>query len=116
MALDDALVYIRRQWNDKKMGAVPSDQFHNPHWDDISGEMMQRAPRPFIHGYVWCTDVQDLIARLHAHEAGPRWIKVCIVKRDNHREVYKRLLEIVGPKPKWKMGEHWPERQYDRFN
>jgi hypothetical protein len=42
MALDHAPVYIRRQWNEKKIGTV------------------------------------------------------------------ERLLEIVGPRPKWKMGEHWP--------
>jgi hypothetical protein len=108
MALDDVLVYVRRQWNDEKTATVPFDQFHNPYWDDISGEMMQRAPRPFIHGYVWCTDVQDQLAHLHAHEDGPHWIKVCAVKKDNNRETYKRLLEIVGPRPKWKMVEHWP--------
>jgi hypothetical protein len=103
-----ALVYIRRKWNDEKVSAVPFDQFHNPYWDDISGEMMQRAPRPFIHGHVWCTDVQDHIAHLHAHGDGPHWIKVCVVRKDNNRETFRRLLEIVGPRPKWKMGEHWP--------
>jgi len=108
MALDDVLVYVRRQWNDEKIAAVPFDQFHNPYWDDISGEMMQRAPRPFIHGYVWCTDAQDQSAHVHAHKDGPHWTKVCVVKSDNNRETYKRLLEIVGPRPKWKTGEHWP--------
>ena len=108
MALDDALVYIRRQWNDEKIGAVPFDQFHNPYWDDISGKMMQRAPRLFIHGYVWCTDAEDQIAHLHTHEDGPHWIKVCVVRKDNSRETFKRLLEIVGPRPRWKRGERWP--------
>jgi hypothetical protein len=108
MALDDALVYVRRQWNDAKMGAVPFDQFHNPHWDDISGKMMQRAPRLFIHGYVWWSDAQKPIARLHAHEDGTHWIKVCVVRKDNNRETFKRLLETVGPRPKWKRCEHWP--------
>jgi hypothetical protein len=108
MALDDALVYIRRQWNDVKIGAVPFDQFHNPYWDDISGEMMQRAPQQFIHGYVWSTDAQEQIAHSHIYEDGPRWIKVCAIKKDNNRETFKRLLEIVGPRPKWKRGEDWP--------
>jgi hypothetical protein len=108
MALDGTFVYVRRQWNDEKISAVSFDQFHNPYWDDISGEMMQRAPRPFIHGYVWCTDAQDPIAHLHAHTDGPHWIKVCVVKKDNNRKTFRRLFEIVGPRPKWKTGEHWP--------
>jgi hypothetical protein len=107
MALEDALVYIRRQWNGKKIGRVPFYRFHNPYWDDISGEMMQRAPRPYIHGYVWCTDTREQIAHLQTHEDGPHWIKVCVVKRDNNRKTFKRLLEIVGPRPKWRMGKHW---------
>ncbi len=108
MTLDGALVHIRCQWNGDKIGAVPFDQFHNPYWDDISGVLMQRAPRSFIHGYVWCTDAQDQIACLHERGDGPHWIKVCVVRKDNNRETFRRLLEIVGPRPKWKMGEHWP--------
>jgi hypothetical protein len=108
MALDHALVYIRRQWNEKKIGAVPFDQFHNPYWDDVSGARMERAPRSFIHGHVWWSDAQDQIVHLFAHEDGTRWIKVCVVRRDNKLGTFKRLLEIVGPRPKWKMGEHWP--------
>ena len=108
MALDGSLVYVRRQWDDEKTRAVPFDQFHNPYWDDISGEMAQRAPWPFIHGHVWCTDANDQFAHLHVHGDGPHWIKVCVVKKDNSRETFKRLLAIVGPRPKWKTGEHWP--------
>ena len=108
MAPDDALVYTRRQWNDEKISAVPFDQFHNPYWDDISGEMMQRAPRAFIHGHVWCTGTQDSTTHAPAHKNSPHWIKVCVVRRDNNRKTFKRLLEIAGPRPKWKMSAHWP--------
>jgi hypothetical protein len=108
MAIDDGLVYVRRQWNTIETSAVPFDQFHNPYWDDISGQVMQRAPRLFIHGYVWWSDAQDQVAQLHANEAGIHWLKVCVARRDNNRVTFKRLLEIVGPRPKWRMGEHWP--------
>jgi len=53
--------------------SAESDMIHD--WDDISGEMMQRAPQPLIHGYVWCTDVQGEIAHLHAHGDSAHWIK-----------------------------------------
>ena len=34
------------------------------------------------------------------HGNGPHWIKVCIVKKDQDPEVWKKILEIAGPKPK----------------
>ena len=108
MVPDHALLYIRRQWNDKKTSAVRFEELHNPYWDDISGEMLQRAPRPFIHGYVWCMDAEDQTAHLPAHEDGTRWVKVCVLGRDNDRDTFRRLLEIVGPRPRWRMGDHWP--------
>jgi hypothetical protein len=108
MALDNVLVYIRRQWNGEQVSAVPFDQLHNLYWDDISGERMERAPRPFIHGHVWWSDAQNQIAHVHAHEEGTRWIKVCVVRKDNKLRTFKRLLELVGPRPKWKLGDHWP--------
>lgn len=50
-----------------------SDMIHD--WDDISGEMIQLAPQPSIHGCVWCMDVQGEIAHLHAHGDSAHWIK-----------------------------------------
>lgn len=38
------------------------------------------------------------IAHSCDHEPGPHNIKVCLVKKDNSREIWGRLA-IVGPKP-----------------
>ena len=52
-------VHIRRQWNDWRVGSVPFDELDGLQWDDQSGRIQQRAPQPFIHGYVWCTDMES---------------------------------------------------------
>jgi hypothetical protein len=61
---------------------------------------MSKAPQPFIHGYVWCTDLDGEIAHSCRHGSGPHRIKVCVVKKDNSKEVWKILEAAVGPKPK----------------
>ena len=34
-----------------------------------------------------------------AHGPGPHNIKVCLVKKDNSKEVWNRVLELAGPRP-----------------
>ena len=92
-------VNVRRQWNDWKVGRVQWESLMDPRWDTTSGGVNSRAPQPFIHGYVLCTDVEGDISHSCRHGQGPHRIKVCIVKKDNDRDTWRRLLEAVGPKP-----------------
>jgi hypothetical protein len=92
-------VRIRRQWNDWQIGEIDFDKLANLHWDILSGGVQAPAPQYFIHGCCWCTDIVGEIAHSCVHGDAPHWIKVCVVKKDNEPEVFKRLLEIVGPKP-----------------
>ena len=94
------IVCIRRQWNDWQIASVELSKIENLQWDRFSGGVRVSAPQPFIHGYVWCTDVDGDIAHSCSHGEGPHRIKVCILKKDNAPKVYRRLLETVGPKPK----------------
>ncbi len=96
---DDAPVRVRRDWNDHRIGSVKWSDLRDPRWDTISGGEQNPTPQPFIHGYVWCDIVQGDIAHSCAHGPGPHNIKVCLVKKDNSREVWGRLSAIVGPKP-----------------
>lgn len=96
---DGAPVRIRRDWNDHRIGTVKWSDLRDSHWDNISGGEQNPTPQPFIHGYVWCDVVQGDIAHSCAHGPGPHNIKVCLVKKDNSREVWGRLSAIVGPKP-----------------
>jgi len=95
----DPIVQVRRQWNDYRTGSVNLSQLRNLHWDWLSGGVRALTPQPFMHGYVWCTDVQGDMAHSSSHGPCPHEIKVCIVKKDN-RASWSRLLEIAGPKPR----------------
>lgn len=95
----DPVVYIRRQWNDWRIAQVLLSQLSGLGWDTVSGGVQAPAPQPFIHGYVWCTDVIGDIAHSCTHGPPPHSIKVCVVKKDNAPAVFRRLLDIVGPKP-----------------
>lgn len=95
----DEDVSIRRHWNDWKIARVEFSHLENPHWDWVSGGVGVPAPRPFIHAYVWCTDVVGHIAHSCTHGEAPHRIKVVIVKKDNAQVIWDRLLSIVGPKP-----------------
>lgn len=96
---DNAPVRVRRDWNDHRIGTVKWSDLRDPRWDNVSGGEQNHAPQPFIHGYVWCDIVQGDIAYSCAHGPGPHNIKVCLVKKDNSREIWGRLSAIVGPKP-----------------
>ena len=96
---EDAPVRIRRDWNDHRIGTVKWSDLRDSHWDNISGGEQNPTPQPFIHGYVWCDIIKGDIAHSCAHEPGPHNIKVCLVKKDNSREIWGRLSAIVGPKP-----------------
>ena len=92
-------VRVRRQWNDKRIGAVRWSDLANPRWDVISGGTQVRSPQPFIHAYVYCDKVKGHIAHTCNHGPGPHNIKVCLVKKDNSKEVWDYLMKIVGKKP-----------------
>ena len=92
-------IKVRRQWNDWQIGSVPWSSLMDPRWDWLSGGVQVRTPQPFIHGYVLCSEVDGELAHSCLHGEGPHRIKVCLVKKDNDSATWKKLLEIVGPKP-----------------
>ena len=104
---DNSPVRIRRDWNDRRLGTVRWSDLRDPRWDSISGGEQNPTPQPFIHGYVWCDRIHGDIAHSCAHGRGPHNIKVCLVKKDNSREVWRRVSSIVGPKP----GKRWMARR-----
>lgn len=77
-------VWVRRQWNDCRIGKVLLDDISGLHWTDESGGVRARAPRPFLHGYIMCDRIlEGEISHSCSHGYGPHEIKVCIVKKDN---------------------------------
>ena len=92
-------VFVRRQWDDWQIGMVPLEKLDGFHWSRLSGGTQTLAPQPFIHGYTMCTDIESEIAHSCLHGEDTHRIKVCVVKKDNSKEIWRRLLDIVGPKP-----------------
>ena len=90
-------VYVRRDWDDRGLGRVRWPDLHDPRWDTMSGGAQVENPLPLIHAYVWCGKVRGRIGHSCAHGAGPHNIKVCMLREDNTRRVWGRLLALVGP-------------------
>ncbi len=100
----EELVNIRRQWNDSRRTAtIALGSLGGVHWSLVSGGVRALAPQPFLHGYISCDSVlEGELAHSCRHGRGPHSIKVCIVKKDNSPEVFRKLVELAGPKPKLK--------------
>jgi len=92
-------VSIRRHWNDWKIGSVALERLYDLHWGQISGGVQRVAPRPYIYGYVTCTEIEGDIAHSGVHGPCPHRIKVCVLQRDNDKETWDKVIEIVGPEP-----------------
>ena len=89
-------VRVRRDWDDHRVGTVRWSDLGNPRWDMVSGGTQTRTPQPFLHGYVMCDKVRGDIAHSCIHGPAPHNIKVCIVEKDNSRQVWDYLMKIVG--------------------
>ena len=92
-------VRVRRDWDDHRVGTVRWSDLGNPRWDMVSGGTQTRTPEPCVHGYGMCDKVRGNIAHSCIHGPGPHNIKVCIVQKDNSRQVWDYLMKIVGSRP-----------------
>jgi hypothetical protein len=93
-------VAIRREWNDSRVAKVEFSKINELHWDRLSGSSHVRMPQPFVHGYIRCADVIGDIAHSCSQESYPHTIKICIVKKDNEQEIWQKIMNIVGPRPR----------------
>ena len=100
-------VQIRRQWNDWRIAIVDSSKLSGLHWDNWSGGVRAPSPQYFIHGFVWCNDYEGDLAHSCSHGDGPHSIKVCIIKKDNNREVFAKLKSMAGEKPRYISHKRW---------
>jgi hypothetical protein len=88
----DETVTVRRQWNDWRHATVRIKDIGGLHLSDTSGGVHARSPRAFLHGYVLCDSFIDgEVAHSCRHGSGPHNIKVCIVQKDNTKQVYAAL-------------------------
>ena len=97
-------VYVRRDWNDRGVGRVGWSDLHDLRWDTVSGGAQVENPLPLLHAYVWCDKVRGKIGHSCAHGPGPHNIKVCMLREDNSRRVWRRLLQFAGPDRRLELG------------
>lgn len=97
LTLGRSNVYVRRDWSDRGVGLVRWSDLHSPRWDTVSGGAQVESPLPLPHAYIWRDKVQGKIGHSCAHGPGPHNIKVCMLREDNSRRIWRRLLELAGP-------------------
>jgi hypothetical protein len=86
------IVTVRRQWNDRRRASVRIEGIGGLHFSSISGGVHARAPRAFLHGYISCDAIiEGEVAHSCRHGSGPHNIKVCIVQKDNPKQLYAAL-------------------------
>lgn len=97
---EQAVVKVRRHWNDWRIATYHLADLGGVHWDTMSGGVQSTAPQPFLHGYVVCAQMLDgELAHSGAHGPCPHEIKVCVVKKDNAPTIFAGLCTAAGPKP-----------------
>ena len=88
----DPIVQVRRQWNDYRIASYRLSQIGGLRWSQYSGGVNAVAPRPFVHGYVLCTEMVDgELAHSCAHGRPPHEILVCMTKKGNEA-AWKKVL------------------------
>jgi hypothetical protein len=87
-------VKIRRQWNDWRIAEADLSDISDLHWDNVSGGVYALCPRNFIHGYIMCDAYKGDLPHSCAHGKRPHSIKVCIVKKDNDKEVFAAIRRL----------------------
>lgn len=90
------IVWVRRQFDHHKHAAYRLADVDDWHWSNISGGVMHRANRYYLHGYVWCDGmIAGTLAHSCEHGPPPHRIKVCVTKKGN--EKFWREIEAATP-------------------
>lgn len=93
------VVWVRRQFNNRKHAAYRLADVSKWHWSRFSGGLGRKANRYYLHGYVWCDAmIAGRLGHTCQHGPPPHHIKVCITKKGNEK-VWK-AIEAVAPMDK----------------
>jgi hypothetical protein len=96
---DDAVIAVRRQWNDRRIATYRLRDISELQWGRTSGGTRARTPQLFVHGYVMCDAmIGGKLAHSCSHGPAPHRIKVCLTRKENE-SVWKHVVAIVGQRP-----------------
>ena len=98
----EIFVWVRRQWNDDKIGKVRLRDLSRFHWSQYGAGYRWRfggiAPQPFLHAFMLCTSVlEGSVGHTCRHGPPPHKIQVCITRKDNRR-AFDMLESLADPK------------------
>jgi hypothetical protein len=87
VSADDTRIVVQKDWNGWRTATARLADLENVHWFQPSG-----APRPLIHAYVRCTNLQsgDLTHDCHS-TSGPHPLLVCVLKSHTCPAVFEEL-------------------------
>ena len=95
----NALIEVRRQWNNWKLARYRFTDVEGFNWDNQSGGINAKANRFYIHAYVMCDAMANgEIAHSCKHGPPPHKVKICITKKGNEA-VFQELAALAGPNP-----------------
>jgi hypothetical protein len=84
--------WIRRHWHNILGAEYRLADLTGLHWTDLSGGVRPRSPRPMVHGYVHCDQmIRGELSHSCEHGRPPHRVKVCVVAKDNSRQLMTRL-------------------------
>ena len=80
------IVWVRRQFSSRKHAAYRLGDVDGWHWSNMSGGIVRRANRFYLHGYVWCDAlIAGKLAHSCLHGPPPHHIKVCVTRKGNEK-------------------------------
>lgn len=80
------VVWVRRQFDDHRHAAYRLADVDGWHWSNISGGVMHRANRYYLHGYVWCDGmIAGVLSHSCQHGPPPHRVKVCVTRKGNEK-------------------------------
>ena len=98
---NEQLVVVRRQPGSHMTAVYKCSDVSGLRWDKISGGVKKTFfNKYFMYGYVQCDEaVEGQVAHSGIHGPCPHKIKVCILKGDNAKSIYKSLEDELPPSP-----------------
>jgi hypothetical protein len=92
------IVQVRRQPGDWRLARYELAKISALKWGFVGGGLQRRSAW-HVYGYVWCNEkIDGRVAHSCQHGPPPHHIKVCVTSKFNEK-IWRRIVEIVGPKP-----------------
>ena len=92
VSADDTLIVVQTEWKGWRTATARLTDLEKVHWFQPSG-----APRPLIHAYVRCTNLQSGDLSHDCQSAsGPHELLVCVLKCHTSPSVFEELSRLAS--------------------